>query len=53
MNVTKAVLNRKSIRAFLNEPIEDSLIKSLLEIAARAPSGGNLQPWKIYILNNL
>jgi nitroreductase len=52
MNVTKAVLNRKSIRAFLNEPIEDSLIKSLLEIAARAPSGGNLQPWKIYILNN-
>jgi nitroreductase len=52
MNVTKAVLNRKSIRAFLNEPIEDSLIKSLLEIAARAPSGGNLQPWKIFILNN-
>lgn len=52
MNVTKAVLNRKSIRAFLNKPIEDSLIKSLLEIAVRAPSGGNLQPWKIYILNN-
>lgn len=52
MNVTKAVLKRKSVRAFLNKPIENNVIKSLLEMASNAPSGGNLQPWKIYILNN-
>ena len=51
-SVTEAVLSRKSIRSFLNKPVEDLLIKELLEKASFAPSGGNLQPWKIFIINN-
>jgi nitroreductase len=52
MNVSKALLGRKSVRAFTNELVEEGLIKSLLAKASRSPSGGNLQPWKILTLNN-
>ena len=52
MNVTEAVLSRASIRAFNKTPVENTLIKDLLAKSSRAPSGGNLQPWKIFVLNN-
>ena len=52
MNVTEAVLSRSSIRSFLNNPISDDLLKVLLEKSSRAASGGNLQPWKIFVINN-
>ena len=51
MNVTDAVNTRKSIRAFLNTPVADELVAELLTKAARAPSGGNLQPWRISVIN--
>ena len=53
VDVTDAVLSRRSIRSFLNKPVESSLIKELLEKSSYAPSGGNLQPWKIFVINNL
>ena len=52
MNVSEAVKFRSSIRSFLPKEISNSLIKELLQKSSRAASGGNLQPWKIYILNN-
>ena len=52
MNVSEAVKSRSSIRSFLPKEIPNSLIKELLQKSSRAASGGNLQPWKIYILNN-
>ena len=51
MDVTEAVDSRKSIRAFLDKAVDDSLIKELLKKSSRAASGGNLQPWKIYVIN--
>ena len=51
MDVSEAVDSRKSIRAFLETPLDDLLIKELLEKSSRAASGGNLQPWKIYVIN--
>ena len=51
MNVTDAIFLRKSTRAFTSKPVSNELIKELLEKAARSPSGGNLQPWKIKVLN--
>jgi len=51
MKVSDAVKARKSIRAFLKKPIETSLLLNLLKMASRSPSGGNLQPWHIYLLN--
>ncbi len=50
MNVSEAVEARKSIRAFLDVPVSDDLIVELLTRAARAPSGGNVQPWRIYVI---
>ena len=51
MDVTDAVLSRSSTRAFLDLPISNKLIKKILTTSSRAPSGGNLQPWKIFVLN--
>ena len=51
MNVTEAVQSRFSTRAFLNTPVSDELLRELLTKSARSPSGGNLQPWKIFVIN--
>ncbi len=47
MNVTEAVRQRISTRAFLDTPIPRDQLADLLETAQRSPSGGNLQPWKL------
>lgn len=51
MNVSDAVASRKSIRRFLDKPVSDDLLRELLEKAKRAPSGGNLQPWRVFVIN--
>ena len=51
MQVTEAVMARRSIRAFIDTPVSNELLKTLLEKASRAPSGGNVQPWRIYVVN--
>ena len=51
MNVSDAVNSRMSVRAFLSKKVSNELIKTLLLKASRSPSGGNLQPWKIFIVN--
>jgi nitroreductase len=49
-SVTEAVLARRSTRAFLPRPVERALIGEMLALAARAPSGGNLQPWRVDVV---
>ena len=49
--LTEIVKNRKSVRAYLDKPVSNNLIRELLTKASQSPSGGNLQPWKIYIIN--
>jgi nitroreductase len=51
MKVTEAVLSRSSIRSFLNNSVPNKLLKDLLKKSSRAASGGNLQPWKIFVIN--
>jgi nitroreductase len=51
VNVTDAVNARKSVRAFLPDPVSNEVIAELLTVASRAPSGGNVQPWRVYVLN--
>jgi nitroreductase len=48
--VDAAITSRKSVRAFLPTPVPRNVIEELLQIAARAPSGTNTQPWKVYVL---
>ena len=52
MEVSKAVSERKSIRAFKKKDVSNQLIEELLIKSSRSPSGGNLQPWKIFVINN-
>jgi len=49
--VAEAVLERRSIRAFLPRAVGRTLIEDLLAVAARTPSGGNLQPWRVDVLS--
>lgn len=51
MDVSEAIRRRRTVRQFLPDPIADSAIAGLLELSARAPSGGNVQPWRIYVVN--
>jgi nitroreductase len=50
MDIQQAVASRHSIRAFLPTPVDPATIRKVLTLAARAPSGVNLQPWFIDVL---
>src|SRR6185312_10557204 len=50
MKVSEAIASRKTIRAFLPRSVPRETVLEILRLAARAPSGGNLQPWKVYAL---
>ncbi|MEW6343835.1 MAG: nitroreductase [Paraburkholderia sp.] len=51
VNGIDAVLkSRRSIRAFLPTPVARAEIEAILEAASRAPSGTNIQPWKVYVV---
>ncbi len=50
MDVKEAVDKRISVRAFLKEAPSYEVVRDLVERALRAPSGGNLQPWRIHVL---
>ncbi len=45
MNVTEAVASRRSVREFLDKPVDRALLERILTKAQNAPSGGNTQPW--------
>lgn len=48
--VDAAITSRRSIRAFLDRPVAREDVERILDVAARAPSGTNTQPWKVYVL---
>jgi len=48
----KAILNRRSIRKYTQEPVPDGVIKELLEAAMSDPSAGNEQPWEFVVIND-
>jgi nitroreductase len=48
--VDQAILTRRSVRAYLPTPVPRAEIEALLQVAARAPSGTNIQPWKVHVL---
>lgn len=48
--VDQAIVRRRSVRAFLDTPVDQLMVKEVLEVASRAPSGTNTQPWRVYVL---
>lgn len=51
--VDDAITSRRSVRAFLPAPVSDEDIRDILSAAARAPSGTNMQPWKVHVLTGV
>ena len=50
MNVREAVASRYSCRAFRSDPVSEALVRDLVERAGRAPSAGNVQPWRVDVI---
>src|SRR5580693_9391261 len=50
MNVAEAITTRRSCRAFTSRPVPVETIRTILDAARWAPSGGNLQPWHVHVL---
>jgi nitroreductase len=51
MNVSEAVAYRRSVRGFLDKPVDIALVRDIVERSARAATGGNLQPWHIDLVH--
>jgi nitroreductase len=51
LTVEEAIRGRQSIRAYLTDPVPRALVARILETAGRAPSGTNIQPWKVYVFD--
>lgn len=50
MNISEAIKQRHSVRAFLDKPVSTDQIESILDIARQAPSGANTQPWQVAVV---
>jgi nitroreductase len=48
--VDEAIASRMSARAFTAQPVPRELLQAILQVASRAPSGTNCQPWHVYVL---
>ena len=49
MEVDDAITSRRSVRAFRPDPVARATVAHILRVAARAPSGTNIQPWKVWV----
>jgi nitroreductase len=52
LDVFEAVKNRRSVRAFTNEPVSNKEVKKLIDLARWAPSAGNIQPWVFIVVRS-
>ena len=50
-HVDDAIIGRRSIRAYLDRPVDQAIVEDILDVSRRAPSGTNMQPWKVYALS--
>ena len=48
--VDEVIRGRRSVRAFLSTPVPRETLLEILDVAARAPSGTNTQPWKVTVI---
>lgn len=51
VDVYEAVRSRQAVRGFIDRPVTRDILSRVLMAASRAPSGGNLQPWHVYVLS--
>jgi nitroreductase len=52
MELTEALRTNPSVREFIDEPVPDGVVATLLDVARFAPSGGNRQPWRVAVIQD-
>jgi len=52
MDALEAILSRRSIRRYTNQPVPDAIVDELLAAAMSAPSAGNEQPWHFVVIKD-
>jgi nitroreductase len=52
MDVTEAIIGRRSIRSFLSRPVEEEKLKAVLDAGRLAPSARNLQDWRFVVVRD-
>lgn len=52
MDIFEAIKKRRSVRSFKADPFPEEILFQLLDSARYAPTAGNVQPWKFYIVRN-
>ena len=52
MKISEALDKRKSCRSFLSKKVDKKIIENIIKQAAKSPSGGNLQPWNVFVLSD-
>jgi len=52
MDVLKAIRNRRSVRKYLDLPVEDEKLRKVLDAARMAPSWANMQCWRFIVVKN-
>lgn len=50
MKISEALKKRISCRSFLSKKVNKKIIKNIIELAAKSPSGGNIQPWQVFVV---
>ena len=50
LSVTDAISQRAAVREYSGRPVEEELVREILQWAGKSPSGSNVQPWKVYAL---
>ena len=50
MDVIEAITGRRSVRGFSDKPVGRVTVEEILAAASRAPSGSNIQPWKVHVV---
>ena len=50
ISVDEAITSRMAVRAFTQQAVARETLEDLLQVASRAPSGTNTQPWKVYVV---
>jgi hypothetical protein len=48
--IDQLVRTRRSIRRFTDRPVSKKLLLETLDVAGRAPSNSNMQPWRVYLV---
>ena len=52
MELLEAIYSRRAVREFTAEPVDETLVRTLIDVAVRAPSAMNQQPWSFCVIRN-